>query len=51
MVIDSFNVSAYEGNYIEFFFQTASNNIACVKNTIMAIDPNDVIVNVTGIKQ
>lgn len=51
MVIDSFNVSAYEGNYIEFFFQTASNNIACVKNTIMAIDFNDVIVNVTGIKQ
>jgi hypothetical protein len=51
MVIDAFNVSEYEGNYIEFIFQTASNNITCIKNTIMAIDPRDVTVNVIGVKQ
>ena len=51
LIINELNISAYEGNYIEFFFQTASNNITCTQNTIMAIDPNDVTVNVTGIKQ
>ena len=51
LTINELNISAYEGNYIEFFFQTASNNITCTQNTIMAIDPNDVTVNVTGIKQ
>jgi hypothetical protein len=51
MIIDAFNVSEYEGNYIEFIFQTDSSNITCIKNTIMAIDPRDVTVNVVGVKQ
>ena len=51
MIIDAFNVSEYEGNYIEFIFQTDSSNITCIKNTIMAIDPIDVTVNVVGVKQ
>ena len=51
MIIDAFNISEYEGNYIEFVFQTDSSNITSIKNTIMAIDPIDVTVNVVGVKQ
>jgi len=50
MLLTNFNVSAYEGNYIELIFTPASKNIYGSKNVIMEIAPIDVTVNVSGIK-
>jgi hypothetical protein len=45
-----FNISSFEGNYIELIFTPKSKNIKGFKNVMLAIDPIDVIVNVTGVK-
>lgn len=50
-ISDSFNISAYEGNYIELRFKTSSKNIQSKTNTILAIDPLDVIVTAVGVKE
>jgi len=50
-VESSFNVSSYEGNYIELKFKTASKNIESKTNTILAIDSLDVSVAAVGVKQ
>jgi hypothetical protein len=50
-VESSFNVSGYEGNYIELKFKTASKNIESKTNTILAIDSLDVNVTAVGVKQ
>jgi len=50
-VSDSFNISAYEGNYIELRFKTSSKNIQSKTNTILAIDPLDVVVTAVGVKE
>lgn len=47
----SFNISSYEGNYIELRFKTSSKNIQSKTNTIIAIDPLDVTVTAVGVKQ
>lgn len=47
----SFNISGYEGNYIELRFKTLSKNIESKTNTIIAIDPLDVTVRAVGVKQ
>lgn len=47
----SFNISAYEGNYIELRFKTLSRNIVSKTNTIIAIDPLDVTVTAVGVRQ
>ena len=51
LTLVNFNVSSYEGNYIELMFQTKSKNISGSKNAILAIDPIDVEVTVQGVKQ
>jgi hypothetical protein len=51
VVITSIVIDAYEGNYIEMRFVTASKNIVCDKNVILQISPEDVTVTVTGVKQ
>ena len=51
LTLVNFNVSSYEGNYIELMFQTRSKNIFGSKNAILAIDPIDVEVTVQGVKQ
>lgn len=48
---EGFNISAYEGNYIELRFKTLSKNIQSKTNTIIAIDPLDVSVTAVGVKQ
>lgn len=48
--ITALNISSYQGNYIELLFTPASKNISSVKNVILAIDPIDVTVNVSGVK-
>ena len=50
VLLTNFNVSAYEGNYIEMIFTPASKNIYGFKNVIVEIAPIDVTVNVSGIK-
>lgn len=47
----SFNISAYEGNYIELRFKTLSRNIVSKTNTIIAIDQLDVTVTAVGVRQ
>lgn len=47
----SFNISSYEGNYVELRFKTFSKNIQSKTNTIIAIDPLDVTVTAIGVKQ
>ena len=47
----SFNISAYEGNYIQMIFETFSKNILSKTNTILVIDPLDVDITVVGVKQ
>lgn len=49
--ISNFNITSYAGNYIECIFRTLSRNIEGVKNIVLRIDPNDVSVTVTGVKQ
>ena len=51
LTLTNFNISDYQGNYITLKVRTLAKNIASVKNTILAIDPADVTVNVVGIKQ
>lgn len=51
LLLVNFNISSYEGNYIELIFQTKSKNIFGSKNVILAIDPIDVEVVVQGVKQ
>lgn len=48
---ESFNISGYEGNYIELRFKTDSKNIQSKTNTIIAIDSLDVIVSAVGVKE
>lgn len=50
VIISQFNISAFDGNYIEFVFRTASKNISAMKNVILEIAPENVSVNVVGIK-
>lgn len=45
----NFNISSFEGNYIEIFLVPKSKNISGVKNVITEISPTDVTVNVIGI--
>lgn len=47
----TFNISAYEGNFVELRFKTQSKNIVSKTNTIVAIDPLDVNVTAVGVKQ
>lgn len=47
----SFNISSYDGNYIELRFKTKSKNIESKTNTIIVIDPLDVTVSAVGVKQ
>ena len=49
--VSHFNISGYQGNYIELIFTTLSHNIQGYKNVLMVIDPLDVTVNVTGVKK
>jgi hypothetical protein len=52
LVVDTtFNVSGYDGNYIELRFKTKSKNIVSKTNTIIAIDSLDVSVTAVGVKQ
>lgn len=51
LTLVNFNISSYEGNYIELIFDTKSKNILGSKNAIIAIDPIDVSVEVQGVKQ
>lgn len=51
ITVSNFNISSYDGNYIECIFRTLSRNIEGVKNLVLRIDPNDVSVTVTGVKQ
>ncbi len=51
IISDSFNISAYDGNYIELRFKTSSKNIQSKTNTILAIDPLDVVVTAVGVKE
>jgi hypothetical protein len=47
----TFNISGYDGNYIELKFKTKSKNIESKTNTIIAIDPLDVNITAVGVKQ
>lgn len=49
--ITHFNISSYNGNYLELICTTKSKNIQGFKNVILAIDPVDVTVTVTGVKK
>ena len=49
--IQYLNISAYSGNYLELFFTPKSKNIQGNKSVMLAIDPVDITVNVTGIKR
>jgi len=51
LILVNFNVSSYEGNYIELIYKTKTKNILGSKNVILAIDPVDVEVVVQGVKQ
>lgn len=49
--MSSFNISSYVGNYLELILTPKSKNIQGYKNTMLAIDPIDVTVTVTGVKK
>ena len=49
--VQNFNISSFVGNYLELIFTTKSKNIQGPKNVILAIDPIDVTVTVTGVKK
>lgn len=49
--VSHFNISNFQGNYLEIYLTPKSKNIQGFKNVILAIDPVDVTVNVTGIKK
>lgn len=51
VTIVNFNISSYEGNYIELLFRTLSKNITSTQNAILLIDPIDVSVTAVGVKQ
>jgi hypothetical protein len=49
--IFNFNITGFDGNYLNLFFTPKSKNIQGFKNVILAIAPTDVTVNVTGVKK
>jgi hypothetical protein len=49
--ITNIEIADYEGNYIEFIFETKSKNISGYNNAIIEIDPIDVTVSVQGVKR
>jgi len=49
--ITDIEIADYEGNYIEFIFETKSKNISGYNNAIIEIDPIDVTVSVQGVKR
>ena len=49
VVLPSFTITSYEGNYIEFVFRTLSKNISGSQNTILKIDPLDVVVDAVAV--
>jgi len=51
LYIQHFNISNFDGNYIELYFTPKSKNIQGFKNVILAIDPANVTVSVTGVKK
>jgi len=51
LYVTHFNISSYDGNHITLYFTPKSKNIQGYKNVIIAIDPRDVTVNVTGVKK
>lgn len=51
LLIQNFNINSFVGNYLELIFTTKSKNIQGYKNVILAIDPIDVTVTVTGVKK
>ena len=44
-----FNITSFEGNYIELVLVPKSKNINGYKNTLLTIDPQDVTLNVYGV--
>lgn len=48
--LDNFNISEYEGSYINLYARTKNKDIGCLRNCILGVDLNDVTVSVTGVK-
>jgi hypothetical protein len=51
VVEETFEVSAYEGNFLELIFKTVSKNLETKNNAILSIDNLDVNVTAVGVKQ
>ena len=50
VVVSTFNITGFNGNYITLYFTPKSKNIKGVKNTIVEISSTDVSVSVVGVR-
>lgn len=50
IILDNFNISAFEGNYVSVFATTAENDFSSSLNTILSIDLSQVSVTATGVR-
>lgn len=48
VILQDFEISGAENNYIKLYAVPRSNDVTSVRNTIISIKPEDVVINITG---
>jgi hypothetical protein len=51
ILLKGFKPDSFVGNSLQLFVRPADNDVSCVQNTILSIDPSNVNINVVGLSQ